>query len=227
MDSYRNPVSPVDSWGQVYPAYDTPKDLNRRGEIASHIVLVDSRARNRNQWPNANNFEVSLPTPLKYVYSVELLSAIVPIPASGAPGWGGRTPRYFVIKSRQLQQLEGGQTTNPAQTAFLSPAGLPLTYTSNITNDAFVDLPILNNFPSHFGAAPTAAGLYWRKSEYRVIKRYFPPIENLAKLDFQLRVRDELQGEYAWPFTNENPDPSVATSPELNIVLKFEIVGKN
>jgi len=225
MDTYRNPVRPVDSWGYKPPAYDKPEDLNRLGELDSHTLIVDSRARNRNRFPNANSFEIEFQSPLKYVYSVELLSAIVPIPAADNPGWLSAGPRYFVIKSRRLQELEIGQTTNPTQTAFLGPAGNPLTYTSSITMNGFVDLPLLNNYPSHFNAQE--ACLYWRKSEYRVFKRFFPPEDTLNRLDIELWVPDDQQGEYRYPFADENPDPTVDTDPEQNIVLKFEIMGKN
>jgi len=219
------PEHPVDSWGQVFPSYNGDENLNRRGELASHIINVDSRARNRNRYPNANNFIVNMPVPFKYVLSIELLNATVPIPDPEVAGWNGVAPRYFVIRSNILEQLEGAETTNPAQTAFFDVSGNPISYHGTITNRAFVTLPVLNNFPSHFNA--DHAALYWRKSECRVIKRFFPPRATIDSIDIQLFFPNNVGREHPWPFTDENPDPTVATSPELNVLFTFEVVCKN
>jgi len=231
VDLYRNPQQPVNTFGEVHRAYASPEDLNRRGELSSHIVEVDSRDRNRTRYPNANDFVVQLPTRYKGVYSVELLNAIIPIPAEGGATWddaGGTAcyPRYLVIKSTALQQLEGAQTTNPNQVGAGFAANA---YQCPIANNGFVSLPVINNFPSHFlQGLPTApAGLYWRKSECRVIKQYFPLLASLERIDIQLFFRGELADEYPWPFTNENADPTVRTDVEQNIHLVFEIVCKN
>lgn len=211
---------PVDNWGAVMKPYDTDSDLLRLGERGAHMVTVDSRNRNRQQFPNANHFRIQFQQPYKGVYSVELLNAIIPIPQAGAI-----TERYVTIRSRELQTNEPGQATNSEQNAF----GQNSPYYSANADLSFAQIPLIPNFPLAYTGGNDANALQatqWKKSECRVIKRFFPLKSELRYIDIELVLRNNTNGFFLYPFTNENPDPSVPTSPEQNIVLQFEIVSK-
>ncbi len=209
---------PVDNWGAILKPYDTDADLNRLNERAAHMVTIDSRNRNRNAFPNANNFRMQFQTPYKGVYSVELLNAIIPIPEAGAI-----TERYVAIRSEVLQTCEPAQAANPNQNPFVQRY-----YSSNL-DTAFTQIPLIPNFALAYSGGNDPGdtqATHWKKSECRVIKRFFPIKAELRYIDLELVLRNNTNGFFPYPFLDENADPTVATDPENNIVLQFEIVSK-
>ena len=220
VDLYKNPTMPVDNWGAVMKPYDNEADHLRIKERAAHMVLVDSRNRNRTRYPNANNFRVQLQHPVRGVYSVELLSAIIPIPEAPAI-----TERFVTIRSPQLQVTEPAQATNSEQNAF----ALQSPYYSASGDQAFAQIPLIPNFPLAYSGGNEAGdtqATHWKKSECRVIKRFFPFKSELRYLDIELVLRDNSNGTIPYPFPDEAADPAVDTDPEFNIVLVLEIVAK-
>lgn len=224
VDLYKNPNMPVDNWGAVMKPYDTDSDLLRLSERGAHMVTVDSRNRNRTRFPNANNFRIQFQQPYKGIYSVELLSAIIPIPEAAAI-----TERYVAIRSRELQTCEPGQATNAAQNAF----GVDSPYYSPNLDLSFAQIPLIPNFPLAYtggnaaGAVPPVLqATHWKKSEARVVKRFYPFKAELRYIDIELILRNNTNGEIPYPFTNEAANPATPTAPENNIVLQFEIVAK-
>ena len=220
VDLFRNPTLPVDNWGAVMKSYDNEADHLRIKERAAHMVLVDSRNRNRTRYPNANNFRVQLQHPVRGVYSVELLSAIIPIPEAGAI-----TERFVTIRSPQLQVTEPAQATNGEQNAF----ALQSPYYSPAGDQAFAQIPLIPNFPLAYtgGNDPgDTQATHWKKSECRVIKRFFPFKAELRYLDIELVLRNNTNGTIPYPFIDEAANPATPTDPENNIVLVLEIVAK-
>ena len=226
VDLFRNPTKPVDNWGAVLKPYDTEEDNNRHAERAAHMVVVDSRNRNRTRYPSANNFRVQLLHPVRGVYSVELLSAIIPIPQDGM-GNPIVTERYVTIASPELALMEPAQATNGDQTAFA--LGSP--YYSPSGDQAFAEIPLIPNFPLAYTGgnasdAETTQATHWRKSECRVIKRFFPFKSELRYLDLSLVLRNNFTGTLPYPLADESTDPVDPTDPELNVLYIFEIVAK-
>lgn len=218
-DLYENPTTPIDNWGSILPSYTSKSDYLRLNEQPGHIITVDSRNRNRSVFPNANNFRVQLQYPLKGVYSVELLNAIIPIPNTDPD----ITERYVTIRSSALQVCEPAQASNPNQNSF------GVSYYSSNLDEAFAVIPLIPNFPRAYSGGNDAMAVqatHWKRSECRIIKRFFPLKSELRYLDFELVLRNNTNGFVPYPFTNENPDPEVATNPENNIVLQLEIVSK-
>lgn len=228
VDLYKNPTSPVDNWGAVLRPYDTDADLHRLGERAAHMVTVDSRNRNRFLFPNANNFRMKLKARYEGVYSVELLNAIIPIPQDGQ-GVSLVTERYVTLRSQELEMFEPAQGANPEQ--YPSPnLGNDPWYAAN-SDGGFAHIPLIPNFPRAYTGgnasdADTMQATFWKKSECRVIKRFFPFRSALEYLDIALVLRTNAGTVVPYPFADENTDPADPTNPEQNVILQFEIVAK-
>lgn len=201
MDIHRNPILAQDLDGK----YHKPDFQNRFGSLASHVVTVDSRDRDRNLHENPNNFVMKLKSPLKNVYSIELLKAIVPIPA-GVAG-----ERYAVLRVNSFDVLESAEPkTNVDISDFYNP----------VSDGAFIQIPLTSDYP---GAAVDTA--LFLRSERRAVKRFFPKIANLNSLEFTLELRGNTTTPTLYPFADE-PFPGVVDE-DNNVVYEFEIVSQN
>jgi len=227
-DYYRNPVRPLDNYGNVLPAYDTPDTENGRGIINSHIVIIDSRNRNRRLFPNANSFVMDFMTHYNNVYSIELLNVILPIPSDA--GTARTDERYAMLRLQipgynNVPLIEPAITSQPLETD--PPPNNSSSWYSGVSDQGFAMIPLVPNFPIAYYDTPLRNGTFWRKSELRVVKRFFPLVSELRRIQLTLVVRDSTDGETPYPFTAESTNAEDPTLVDENYVLQLEICSKN
>lgn len=210
MDIHHNPVSCVANSGKrVLPSHH-----NSFGVLSSRTVTVDSRDRNRNIWVNANNFRVQLPIRMKLVHSVELLEAMIPIPA------GVGSERYVVLS---LADPRGGgrkqdyEVLEPAQPDGNDPTSL----FNPVCDHALTAIRLIDDYADS-AASPTA---HWRKGEDRAVKFFFPQLASIDTMHLTLFLRTDGATPVPYPLADE--PIGVPTDPDNNVFFKFDFVTQN
>lgn len=218
MEQYGNPVRVEDNYGVVHsmrPAQGTV--------LNSHIVEVDARARANPTDANAGLFHLELPQTYKNVYSVELLNVLVGIPepvpdvdpcASGsgsmfAPAVVPPALYLFVGRGVGNESVTGGiKVVEEARQPQNQGVGMPI---APGTDGAFCKIPT-NTLQS------TPGVIFFRSTEYRLIKRYQSPLTSLSTIAVQLR---DYRGRQFTPWNPFDPEPGHVFS------MQFEIVAQN
>jgi hypothetical protein len=128
--------------------------------FASHIVHIDSRNREPTDFANPNTFQLRLRTNLKGVFSVELLNMIIPI--NQVPN-----PPYLWLLCPQLENYDN----------MVASRLDPNTAMNTVATRAFAKIPI------EVGAGVTQ---FFRKSEFRIIKKFKNLRDEMSVFDLQI-----------------------------------------
>jgi hypothetical protein len=192
-----DPIKVVDSRLHIH---DTGKD--RDGSILpSAILSVDSRDRNREQYPYANSFRLELPTPLYDIHTVELLQAVVPVVPSV-------TEPCVILRCMQVPLIDQAVPIR-ADDSDRPPF-------SGGAQDALMQLYIA-------GAASRGEPFaYWESSDYRVLKHFPAGLASMRAIDISLWVRS---GDKLVPYPLPIEPPGNPLQPTNNITLTFEITS--
>lgn len=200
VDTYRNPTYIQTNHGKIVE----PSWENNRGILNSHIVPIDSRLRDYNLYPSANNFKVRLAQIYHNVRSIELLDAIIPIKGSQL---------YVSLKlsgSGRILNHEAGETT-----------ALAPNVSNPLLNDSFALIALTPDFA-------TDEITHWEKGERRHIHYYQPPLSTLDTLQITLEewgaVGSAFDTVNLYGLATEAPPVTTNPDPTENILLIFEIV---
>lgn len=204
MNTFQNPVITQTNSGEIIPASCN----NERGVIRSHLIVLDSRLRDFNRYPNANHFRLNLPREYKGVFSIELLNATIPIVG---------TENYVIMSiaanGRALAVLDGAQTNSITQQIF-----------TNLFDDAFVKIPLIQ----HFAAQTTT---FWKKDELRAVFYPKPRFESIRDIEITLEQYGPAGSAFGttvpYPLAPVVPPITVNPSPADNISLVIEIVASS
>jgi hypothetical protein len=208
MQVEHNPVVVVDNQGNK--VFNDEKNL--RGEVNSRIIAIDSRVRDRARYPSANNFKVLFEEEYHGVYSIELLSAIIPIPTNGA-GVRDNVEKYVVMTldtGSKLENLEGAQSTSGSGT-FYTP----------VFDGAFAVIPLINNLP----IATDNQATYWERDQMRFIRRFKGKKETIKSMTIQLHTVDNASFSSKTKYQLDD-EPGAVTDPKQNVFFLFEVVSQ-
>jgi len=197
------PIPVIDSNNRINEPRILPTSL-----VASQIITLDSRDRDLNEYPSANQFRMILPTALRNVQCVELMQALIPVlrVPSAAGTTGGPYEPYLVLRVDELPVCKTAQPFN-AQSANYNP----------VSEDAFADFiiaPELDRAQPYF---------HWSRTSGKKAIKIFPSLlDKLATLTISLWSRTSASKAVPYPL----PPESLAggTSPLNNIFLQFEVV---
>lgn len=136
-----------------------------------YIVYVDSDNRNRDLWPNSNNYTLHLTTPILNIQEVELVSAQLPDLAASQfvtlDVAELRTPLHLTADALNLSARVGQSNNAIANVA---------TPTSNSFNGSFATIPIKISGAAEFYNA-----------NYRISTKYPSRIDKLDRLTITWR----------------------------------------
>lgn len=199
MDIVRNPVISETNWGQrIGPSWN-----NELGVIPSHQVVVDSRIRDLNYYPSAAEFEVQLRSDVKSVYSIEVLSIMVPISAATGENW-------VALEIEGMDSHEGVNSHDGSNS-------------TGVYDSSILIVPLIREDFGPSGASRDVA--WWRRNEKRAIKYFKGRKGQFNTLKFRLNLFNGpnqpavlYPGDASW-------DGSLA--PEHNILIQLDIVAQN
>lgn len=200
MDLYRNPVIGENNQGQrIAPSWN-----NEFGVQPSHQIIVDSRVRDINTYPSAADFAVDLQMPLKSIYSLELLCAIVPVDPAATENW----------VSLDISDA------NTNETALSHQGGVG----NRVYDDSIVQIPLISET---FGpsAAPRDVAI-WRRNEKRAIKFYKGRKGKLQRIRFRLNLATPTNDAIPYPAAGPTAWDG-STAPEHNVLYTLDIVSQN
>jgi hypothetical protein len=207
-----NPTFVRDSWGNVI----TPSNHNRMGEHDSYIITIDSRERDVAKFANANNFQVWLPRAFKNVYSIELLEATIPIPAA-------IVDRFVALRIDEapiIEQAHGAGYTDITPTS-VDTSQKTISGGGSVVNtwarDSMAVIPLSSDIAVPGGVGTfTRPATWFRRTERRVIKRFYPVKGKIERLHISLNQHGTAIGAVtAYPFGDEvvgNLDPGMLLS---------------
>jgi hypothetical protein len=218
MEQWDNPVCVQDNYGNMHNM------RSRQGTVLnSHIIDVDTRARANPTDENAGFFQLELPQTYKNVYSIEMLNAIIGIPEpttpddnpclSGTQSIGGLQvpPALYLFVGKGIGNNSVTGTIKVIEEA-RQPQNQGVSFSIAPSIDgAFCKIPTIS-------LQETPGTFFFRKTEYRLIKRYQSPLTSLSTIGIQLR---DYQGRLFTPWNPSDPLPGHIFS------LQFEIVSQN
>jgi hypothetical protein len=216
-----NPVVVVNNDGKrIYNDYK-----NLRGDVSSKFVAIDSRMRDTNIYPNAYNFKINFEKEYKGVYSIELITAILPIPIQEGEEEGTFErvcPNTYVVMTLdqgwKIESIDSAQSTNKTDSAFYA----------DIFDNAFAVIPLVENHRLEVDstANPAVSYSYWERDSLRFIKRFMPKKESIKGLHIQLFTPDPTSFNSRRVYY---PGPNSEGDTELTdqVYLLFEIVSQD
>lgn len=206
MNTDKNPVGVQSVRGFVNPTFN-----NNRGVISSHIVTIDSRARDYNAYPSAARFRVVLPVELKGVKSIHLVSASIPIRPFPITAADEKSVVVF-IKAGQ-HKLKVVESINSTATEFFV----------DLYNEAAAVIPLINNGP--------ADTTFWQRKVLKEFPFYAqPPLETINTLDIELRQVEPAAvfgSTIRYPLTAAVPPITLNPASTNEILLTLEIISSS
>lgn len=250
MDPVNNPQLVQNSRNEYYK----PTGNNLFGTRSSRIVYIDSRLRDVEREPSANNFTVNIRPGFVNVVSVELLSMCIPNMNANHPDGPVTTEPVILLKSPQLGYIEMAKSlVNPATscpappfvdpcligrvgTVFTQPVDLstypsvgggPRHLSNNLGDDGFAKI--------YSKVDATVSGVdyihFIPRSDMRVIKYFRPQRVSLHELNFSLftwgPAAAPVSTTVPYPLPNEVAVAVTANSgllPHRNVQICLEVV---
>jgi hypothetical protein len=211
MLTHHNPVFIHEEGGYIEPTQN-----QNLGVVNAHKIFVDSRLRDLAAYPSANNFVVKTPTVYNNVYSIELISATIPIrPFPLMPS----DEKYVVLELTGMRKNPRNiEATVVKDTTTKAPAN-----STSLFHEAFAVIPLIAN-------GPTVDSTQWDRQDKHEFPHYFNPrAQEISEFRITLKQMSPTSafGETGlYPLANV-ADATMIPDSEDEIQLLLEIKSSN